>query len=45
VKERFEEWASALDGDISIEEYLERIIRLQETGERAKEVARHLLKK
>jgi len=45
VKERFEEWARAFDGGISIEEYLERIIRLPETGEKAREVARHLLKK
>jgi len=45
VKQGFKEWARAYDGDISMEKYLRRIIGLPETGERAKEVARHLLKK
>lgn len=45
MKERFKEWARAFDEGISMEEYLERIIRLPETGEKAKEIARYLLKK
>jgi len=45
MKQRFKEWARAYDGDISMKEYLERVIGLPETGERAKEVARQLLKK
>lgn len=45
MKERHKEWARAFGGNISMEEYLERMTRLQETGQKAKEVARHLLKK
>jgi len=45
VKAGYKEWARAFDGDISMKNYLECIINLPETGEKAKEVARHLLKK
>jgi hypothetical protein len=42
VRERFPDWQRAM-GDISWERYLERIIRLKETGDSSREVARHLL--
>jgi hypothetical protein len=35
-------WQEAF-GEMSWERYLERIIELKETGDQAKEVARHLL--
>ena len=42
VKEGFKEWQKAF-GNISWERYLERILGLKETGDSAKEIARHLL--
>ena len=44
VRVGYEVWAKAFDGNISMNDYLERIISLLETGDKAKEVAR-LLKK
>lgn len=41
----YKDWVRAFDGGISIEDYLQRILALPETGEKAKEVARYLLKK
>jgi len=45
VKARFSEWVKSFDGNISMEDYLRRIVNLPETGEKAKEVAIYLLKK
>jgi len=42
VTECFQDWQKAL-GKISWERYLERILGLRETGDSAKEIARHLL--
>jgi len=40
----YQTWTAAYDS-ISTEEFLERISNLSETGNKAKEMARHLLKK
>jgi len=40
--ESFQKWQKAF-GNISWERYLERILGLRETGDSAKEIARHLL--
>jgi hypothetical protein len=40
----YEKWRTAFDS-ISTEKFLERISNLPETGDKVKEVARHLLKK
>lgn len=45
VKAGYDVWAKALDKQISIRSYLERIINLSETGQAAREVAGYLLKK
>jgi len=45
VKSGYLAWARAFDGDISMMNYLESITNLPETGEKAREVARHLLNK
>jgi len=45
VKTAFSEWSRSFDGKISMQDYLRRIVRLPETGERAKEIAIYLLKK
>ena len=45
VKDGFKKWTRAFGGNVSMEEYLEQIIRLPETGKKAKEVAGYLLKK
>jgi hypothetical protein len=45
VKTAFSEWLRAFNGEISMKEYLERIVKLPETGEKAKEIAAYLLKK
>lgn len=42
IREKFMRWQEAF-GEMSWERYLERIIELKETGDQAKEVARHLL--
>jgi hypothetical protein len=44
VRAWYEVWAKVFDGNISMNDYLESIISLLETGDRAKEVA-ELLKK
>jgi len=45
VKAGFSEWVRSFDGSISMEDYLRTIVKLPETGEKAKEVAIYLLKK
>ncbi len=45
MKDGFKKWTRAFGGNVSMEEYLEQIIRLPQTGKKAREVAGYLLKK
>ena len=44
LDECYKIWLKAYDGELSMQSYLQEVLRLQETGQAAKEVAAHLLK-
>jgi len=45
INQSFKDWFDAYNGKLTETEYLEKILKLSETGEEAKRVAYHLLPK
>jgi hypothetical protein len=43
LKGSYEGWAKALNNELSMNEYLEKILNLQDTGRAIREVAKYLL--